>query len=84
VVPSRSDTSRRSTPSSPVSATPGPVTPAPAPGTGQPRQIGAPTIGATGSVSWQLKIVPDSDCRQFVETRGGFPTVTISVQNSCQ
>jgi|SRR4051794_1401848 hypothetical protein len=50
----------------------------------QPTATGRSVAGVSGDTSGHLIVVPDSDCHQFTESRGRFPTVTISVQNACQ
>lgn len=41
------------------------------------------TTGSRNDVSRGLVVVPDSNCRRFIQTRQDFPTLTISVENSC-
>ncbi|HEY6793874.1 MAG TPA: hypothetical protein VI248_04240 [Kineosporiaceae bacterium] len=62
-------------------ASPGKASPTPSP---SGPSSGTETVGSGGRRSWRMVVVPDSDCRRFVDTTDRFPTITISVQNSCQ
>ena len=65
-------------------SSPSPVSTTPSTDAEPPKRRGTEPVGPKGVVSRQLVAAPDSDCRHFVESSGRFPTITISIQNSCQ
>jgi hypothetical protein len=72
------------------SPSPGPGQPPGQPATSPPDRAGQPpgtptqTISSDGEISRVLVVVPESDCRRFVQTHQELPTLTISVANLCQ